>query len=321
MTHAGSALLIGGSGFVGSAVAARLVAAGWRVRVATRRAARARHLALLPTAEIVEADVFDAGALGRLLDGMDVVINLVGVLHSPPDTPYGPAFARAHVALPGLIAAACQRAGVRRVIHVSALGADINGPSEYQRSKAAGEAAIRNARPELQWTILRPSVVFGAGDHFLNLFASLARMAPILPLGGAKARFQPVWVEDLARVVLACLNRSESIGQTFDVAGPVIYTLADLVHFAGEQVGRRPCVLALPEGAAMWQARLLELAPNPMMSRDNVCSMQVDNVTDGAPLPFGLTPAALEAVAPQYLGAQPTRRRLLEARRRVPKGV
>lgn len=318
MSDTGEVLLIGGSGFVGSAVAARLAGAGWRVRVPTRRLSRARHLALLPTADIIEADVFDPATLDRLVRSVDAVVNLVGVLHSPPGVPYGPAFERAHVRLPGLIAQACQRAGVRRVIQISALGADINGPSEYQRSKAAGEAAIRNARPVLAWTILRPSVIFGAGDSFLNLFAGLSRLAPVMPLGGATARFQPVWVEDVAEVVLACLERPASAGQTYPVAGPNRYTLAELVRYAAERVGRHPWIIPLPESAAMLQARLLELAPNPMMSRDNVRSMRVDNVTEGPPLPFGLEPKPIEAVVPGYLGPLPTRRRLLVSRRRTP---
>jgi len=316
MSETGSVLLVGGSGFVGSAVAAKVVGAGWRVCVPTRRMTHARHLTLLPTAEIIEADVFDPATLDRLVRGVDAVVNLVGVLHSPPGVPYGPAFERAHVVLPGLIAQACQRSGVRRVIQISALGADVNGPSEYQRSKAAGEAAIRNARPQLHWTVLRPSVIFGAGDNFLNLFAQLARVAPLMPLGGADARFQPVWVEDVADVVLACLERPASVGQTYPVAGPAIHTLADLVRYAASQVGRHPWIIPLPEGAAMLQARLLELAPNPMMSRDNVRSMRVDNVTDGPPLPFGRVPHALEAVVPGYLGRLSTRRRLLANRRR-----
>lgn len=320
MTDPGKVVLIGGTGFVGSAVAARLVAAGWRVSVPTRRLTRARHLALLPTLEASEADVFDPKALDRLLEDADAVINLVGVLHSPPGVPYGPAFERAHVQLPTRIAEACRRKGVRRVIQISALGADINGPSEYQRSKAAGEAAIRNARPALEWTVLRPSVIFGEGDSFLNLFARLTRLAPVMPLGGARARFQPVWVDDVAEVVLACLQRSESIGRAIEVAGPSVYTLAELVRFAGAQVGRHPAVMPLPEGVAMIQARLLELLPNPMMSRDNVRSMRVDNVAHGEPLPFGLQPHPMEVIVPGYLVGRPTRQRLIEARRRTPTG-
>ena len=312
----GTALLVGGSGFVGSAVAARLAKEGWALRVPTRREPNARHLILLPTAEVVVADVFDDAALDRLMAGVDAVVNMVGVLHSPPGDPYGPAFARAHVELPKRLVAACARNGVPRLVHISALGADADGPSEYQRSKAAGEAVIRGADAALEWTILRPSVIFGEGDSFLNLFARLAKLTPVLPLGGANTRFQPVWVEDVARVVGASLQRRESIGQCYTVAGPTVYTLEALVRYAGALGGRTPWVIPVSEKVAMLQARLLELAPNPMMSRDNVCSMRVDNVAEGAPLPFGLTPTPLEAVAPEYL-REPTRRRLVTQGRRA----
>ena len=310
-------LVVGGSGFVGHAVVARLAAAGYRVRVPTRHAHRARHLLVLPTVEVLEAEVLDEAALDALMAEVGAVINLVGVLHSPSGSPYGPAFRRAHVDIPTRLVAACQRHGVTRLVHISALGADAEGPSEYQRSKAAGEAVIRGAAPPLEWTILRPSVIFGREDSFLNLFAGLVRIAPVMPLGGAGCRFQPVWVEDVARVVAACLTRPDAVGQCFDLAGPRIYTLAELVRLVGEQVGCHPWVIPIPEGLALIQARLLELAPNPMMSRDNVRSMRVDNITARSPLPFGWTPTALEAVAPSYLGPHPGRRRFFVNRRRA----
>lgn len=310
----GTVLLIGGSGFVGTVVAARLTKEGWALRVPTRRQSNARHLLVLPAAEVVDADVFDDAALDRLMRGVDAVVNLVGVLHSPPGDPYGPAFARAHVELPKRLVAACARNGVSRLVHISALGADADGPSEYQRSKAAGEAVIRGADASLGWTILRPSVIFGEGDSFLNLFANLAKLTPVMPLGGANTHFQPVWVEDVARVVSACLQRRDSIDECYTVAGPTRYTLRELVRYAGALGGRTPWVIPAPEGVAMVQARLLELAPQPMMSRDNVRSMRVNNVAVGAPLPFGMTPTPLEAVAPEYL-REPTRRRLLTHRR------
>ncbi|KAA3651662.1 MAG: complex I NDUFA9 subunit family protein [Proteobacteria bacterium] len=317
MDRSKTILAVGGSGYVGHSVVAQLVAAGYRVRVPTRHRHRARHLLLLPTVEVVEADLFDDTALDRLMDGVGAVISLVGVLHSPPGTPFGPAFRRAHVDIPARLVAACHRHGVSRVVHISALGADADGPSEYQRSKAAGEAVIRDARPPLAWTILRPSVIFGRDDSFLNLFAGLVRIAPVMPLGGASCRFQPVWVEDVARVVVASLDRPDAIGLCADLAGPGVYTLAELVGYVGRLVGRRPPIIPIPEALAMLQARLLELAPKPMMSRDNVRSMRVDNITDGPPLPFGWTPTALEAVAPTYLGPHPGRRRFVINRRRA----
>ncbi len=308
-------VLIGGAGFIGSAIANRLSAAGCSVLIPTRRRSRAGHVLLLPTVEVVEADCHDPATLGRLLQGADAVVNLVGILHSRPGTPYGPDFARAHVELPGKIVAACAQAGVPRLIHLSALGADADGPSEYQRSKAAGEAAVRAAAPTLAWTILRPSVVFGRGDRFLNLFAQLARSLPVLPLAGANARFQPVYVEDVAEVVWRCLNTPASAGATYELAGPAVRTLRELVEYVSALVGCPRPVFALPEGLAVLQARLMELAPEPLMSRDNVRSMRVDNVAHGAPLPFGLAPTALEAVAPAWLGEAAPRARYYPFRR------
>ena len=295
-------VIVGGSGFIGSAIANRLCEAGVKVLIPTRRRSRAGHVLLLPNAEVVEADVHDPAALARLFEDADAVINTVGVLHSRPGTPFGPDFARAHVELPQKIVTACRTAGVARLVHISALGADANGPSEYQRSKAAGEHAIEAAGPDIAWTILRPSVVFGRGDSFLNLFADLARMFPVLPLTGASCRFQPVYVEDVAEAVYQSLTRPDAAGQTFELAGPTVYTLRQLVEYVSALVGKPRPVIGLPEGIGMVQARLMELAPQPLMSRDNVRSMRVDNVASGEPQPFGLTPTALEAVAPGWLG-------------------
>ncbi len=310
-------VLVGGSGFVGYSVANRLAEAGVGTLVPTRRCSRAGHLLILPTVEVVEANVHDPATLAQLFAGADAVVNLVGILHSRSGSPYGPDFARAHVELPRKIVAACRQAGVKRLVHVSALGADPNGPSEYQRSKAAGEAEIRAAGEEPCWTILRPSVMFGRGDHFLNLFVRLAHRFPVLPLAGAHARFQPVFVEDVAEVVWRSLVEPSAAGQTFEVAGPRVYTLRELVEYATELAGRPRPIIPLPESAAMLQAAVMELAPAPLMSRDNVRSMRVPNVASGAPLPFGLTPTALEAVAPAWIGDGSPRARYYPLRTRA----
>ena len=295
-------VIVGGSGFIGSAIANRLCEAGVKVLIPTRRRSRAGHVLLLPNADVVETDVHDPAALARLFEDADAVINTVGVLHSRPGTPFGPDFARAHVELPQKIVTACRTAGVARLVHISALGADANGPSEYQRSKAAGEHAIEAAGPDIAWTILRPSVVFGRGDSFLNLFADLARMFPVLPLTGASCRFQPVYVEDVAEAVYQSLTRPDAAGQTFELAGPTVYTLRQLVEYVSALIGKPRPVLGLPEGIGMVQARLMEFAPQPLMSRDNVRSMKVDNIATGSPQPFGMSPTALETVAPAWLG-------------------
>lgn len=319
-------LLIGGSGFLGGHVARRLAAQGHCLTVPTRHRERARHLIVLPTVEVVETDVHDDARLAELVAGQDAVINLVGILHSRYGLPYGPDFARAHVALPKKIAAACRAAGVRRVIHVSALNADVNGPSQYLRSKGEGEAALRApqeyffraaspallgaAGGALDLTIFRPSVIFGPDDAFLNLFARLQRLAPVMPLGNPQARFQPVYVEDVARAIVASLDRSDAFGQAYCCCGPRVYTLAELVRYVGEQIGKPRPIIALPEALARIQAGLLELLPNPPMSVDNLDSMDVDSVCPGGDLlPFGMRPAALEAVAPEYLAASTPRYR------------
>lgn len=307
-------VLIGGSGFVGSAVANRLAGAAVEVVVPTRRASRARHLLLLPTVEVVEADVHDPATLAHLVSGVDAVINLVGILHSRSGSPYGRDFARAHVELPQKIVAACHAARVPHLVHVSALGASPDGPSEYLRSKAAGEAAVRAGGDAPAWTVLRPAVMFGRDDHFTNLFAKLARRFPILPLGGARARFQPVHVEDVAAVICHCLSDPAAIGETFELAGPRVYTLRELVEYISDLAGAPRPILPLPNGLAMMQAALMEWLPNPIMSRDNLRSMRVDNVASGAPLPFGMTPTPLEAVAPSYIGDRSQRARYYSMR-------
>ncbi|BAL26609.1 complex I NDUFA9 subunit family protein [Azoarcus sp. KH32C] len=309
-------VLIGGSGFVGRAVANRLTEANIDVIVPTRHAARARDLTLLPTVEVVQADVHDEATLRSLFDGVDAVVNLVGILHSRSGSPYGPDFARAHVELPRKIVAACGAMSVPRLVHISALGASPTGPSEYLRSKAAGEDAIRSAGHAPAWTVLRPSVIFGREDHFLNLFAQLACKLPVLPLAGAHTLFQPVYVGDVAEVVWRCLADPSSAGQTYELAGPTVHALHELVEYVAALAGCRVLVVPQPEPLAMLQARLMELSPNPIMSRDNVRSLRIDSVASGAPLPFGLTPSSVEAVAPSYIGNESQRARYYSLRNR-----
>lgn len=295
-------LILGGTGFVGSALCEQLVeqfgGAGGRLTVPSRRPQRAKHLLTLPTIELVEADVHDDAQLLRLVAGSDAVINLVAILHGSPDD-----FERVHVGLPHRLARVCEQAGVRRVIHVSALGASVSAPSHYLRSKAAGEAVLANA--PLDVTRLRPSVIFGAGDRFLNLFARLQGVLPVLPLAGADARFQPVWVQDVAAAIVRCLVDDTTIGQAFECTGPTVYALADLVRLAGRWAGHERRIVPVPEALARLQARLMSLAPGePLMSQDNLDSMRVPNVASGV-LPglaaLGITPAPVEAIAPSYL--------------------
>lgn len=304
-----SILVIGGSGFIGSRLIAKLARTGCRITVATRRYAHAKHLLPLPAVEqVVEANVHDDGDLARLIRGQDAVINLVGILHGKPgaaDTPYGREFARAHVELPKRIVSQCAAHQVRRYLHMSALGAGRNAPSMYLRSKADGEAAAF-ANPAVATTAFRPSVVFGEDDRFLNLFAALQRFMPLVMLGAADAKFQPVYVDDVAQAFIAALHDDHTIGHVYELAGPNIYTLRELVRLAGIWSGHRRPVLGLPRPLARLQAWSLEWMPGgPLMSRDNLDSMSVDNIAHG-PIAdvLGIVPTPLEAVAPYYLRRQ-----------------
>ena len=306
-------LVIGGAGFVGRHIVARLVGRGLRVTVPTRHRARARHLIMLPTIDVVECNVNRDDALEALLADHDAVINLVGILQGSRGTPYGREFARAHVELPKRIIAACTQLGIRRYLHMSALGADPNGPSMYQRSKGDGEAAVRGST--LDWTIFQPSVIFGPEDRFLNTFATLAKFFPVLPIGGTEARFQPVWIGDVADAFVNALDNRDTYRKTYELVGPRVYTLRELVQFSAAASGHPRPVVALPGGIARLQARLMELAPGePLMSRDNLDSMKVDNVASRQPYvpapELGITPTAMEAEAPQYLAGQTVRSRL-----------
>ena len=299
-------LVLGGTGFVGTALCERLQRAGVRVTVPTRWRRAAQHLLPMPGVLPVEADVHEAAALARLLPGHDAVVNLVAILHGSAKE-----FERMHVELPRQIAAACGAHGVRRVVHVSALGAATGAPSHYQRSKAAGEAVLQEAAAAsmIDLTVLRPSVIYGADDRFLRLFVRLQRMLPVLPLAGAGARFQPVWVRDVAAALERCLQDAATIGQTYEICGPDVFTLRELAQsaaqWAGVAEGRGRPVLGMPGPLAWLQALAMERLPGTLMSRDNLDSMKVPNVASGQ-LPglaaLGITPAPLSAVGPMILG-------------------
>lgn len=295
-------LVLGGSGFIGSHVVARLAAEGRDVCVPSRRRERAKHLILLPTVDVVQADVHDDAALDGLMSGCDAVINLVGTLHGGQGKPYGPGFRRTHVDLPRRVAEACARRGVRRSLHMSALGADSAGPSMYLRSKGDGErAALANGASAV--TAFRPSVAYGPGDHLLNVFARLQRLFPVIPLARAQARFQPIHVEDLAAAIVHTLDESETFGKVYEVGGPRVFTLAELVHVAGVASGHPRPILPMPDAMGRLQAHVMEWLPGePLMTRDNFDSMTVDNVLQGPLAPeLGITPRVLDEHATVYL--------------------
>ncbi len=326
-------MVLGGSGFVGAHLCEKLVRQGVNVTVPTRRRNNARNVMHLPGVTVLELDVHDGAALTRALAGHDAVVNLVAILHGNPA-----AFERVHVELVHTMARACVAAGVRRVVQVSALGAhDVQpdaAPSNYLRSKGRGEAVLLHpaaGAPALDVTVLRPSVVFGAQDQFLNLFARLQAVFPFMPLACADAKFQPVWVEDLAQALVNCLvrapqtHRVKELPRILQVCGPHVFTLRELVQLSARLAdineGRGRPVLALPAWAGRLQAALMELAPGaPLMSRDNLDSMQIDNVAQaGVPglEALGITPASLAPVAAQYLARDGAESGLIGIRKRA----
>ncbi len=288
-------LILGGSGFVGRAVCTKLVADGHRVTVATRVRDHARALFPLPSLTVIEADVHDAATLAKLAVGQDALINLVGTLNGD--------FERVHVALTRNALDACRAAGVRRYLHMSALGASLDGPSDYLKSRATAEALVRESG--LDTTIFAPSVIFGREDSFLNRFATLVRMTPPLSpfaLPGASTRMQPVWVDDVARAVVAALSTPATIGQRYELAGPKVYSLRELVRYVMTLAEDRHPIIGLPDGVSMLLATLMSLMPGELLTRDNVRSLRVDNVSNADWPAFAGRRAALEDVAPTYLG-------------------
>ncbi len=312
-------LILGGTGFVGRHLCEKLAELPCRVTVVTRRRSKAQHLQMLPMVDIAEVASIESASLMPLLAEHDAVVNLVGILHGNEA-----AFEKAHVQLPLELARACDAAGQRRIVHISALGASVDSASMYQRSKARGEAVLLGSG--LDVSVLRPSVIFGSEDKFLNTFARLQKIFPVIPLAASHALFQPVWVEDVASAIVHCLQDAHThatAGQTFEACGPEVFTLRQLVQLAGRYSGvnngEGRYIIGLPDSLARLQAWLMELAPGePILSRDNLNAMKTDNIASGK-LPgltaLGITPSALSAVVPFYLGAQGLRSGLMAKRK------
>src|SRR5438477_198686 len=289
-------VVLGGSGFVGRHVVARLVAAGYRAIVPTRSRERAKHLLLLPTVDVVEASVHDPVTLERIMAGAGAVINLVGIINEMRRGD----FDRTHVELTRKVFSACRAVGVPRLLHMSALNADPRGPSRYLATKGQAEELV--AASDLDWTIFRPSVIFGREDSFLNLFARLERLLPVMALACANARFQPIWVVDVAEAFARALNDERTWGGRYALCGPRAYTLQEIVAYVGRVSGHHRPIAPLGPALSRLQARMLELLPGKLMTRDNIASMSLDNVCGGEyPALLGGPSTALEAIAPSYL--------------------
>ena len=291
-------VVLGGSGFVGSAIVAKLVSAGYQVTVLTRRLDHAKHLSLLPGVTLKVCNVFDAQALRSALQGTDAVINLLGILHQSGKV----SFTQVHEHLPVQLAKLCQDLGIKRLLHMSSLCAATDAPSLYLRSKGQAEVALAGYAPGLAITVFRPSIIFGRADQFINLFAGLIKHLPLVVLVKPNAKFQPVWVEDVATCFVASLNEPASFGLSYDLVGPKVYTFRALLKAIMQTLGVHKPILGLNDALSYVQAFLMECLPIKLMSRDNIRSMQVDSVSDQAfPEWLDLRPSALETIMPQYL--------------------
>ena len=293
--------VFGGSGFIGRYVVKRLAAAGHIVRVAVRDPEGALFLKPMgAVGQVVpfyapvtaEADVATAVA------GADNVINLVGILFERR----AGQFEAVHAEGAGRVARLAAAAGAKRLVHLSAIGADPASPSAYGRTKAGGEAAVRAAFPEA--TILRPSIVFGAEDSFLNRFGAMAAIAPVMPVISGATKFQPVYVGDVADAIVAALTREDACGRTYELGGPRVWSFEELLRFVMSQAHRERRMITVPPGLARIQARLMEFLPTPPLTRDQLLMLSRDNVVaEGAATlaDLGIAPQPVEAIAPSYL--------------------
>jgi uncharacterized protein YbjT (DUF2867 family) len=301
MTTRNVATVFGGSGFIGRYVVQRLAASGFIVRVAVRDPEAAGFLRPLGNVgQVVPlfANLTNRATVARAVEGAEWVVNLVGILAeaAPGD------FKRVQAEGPGLIGAAAAEAGVQRLVHVSAIGADPAAASQYARSKGEGEAALRAAFPAA--TVLRPSLVFGPEDQFFNRFATIASLSPVVPLIAGNSRFQPVYVGDVADAVMAALHRPDAVGKTYELGGPQVLRLRDIVAWILKTTDRPRRMVELPMGLARLQAALMERLPGKPLTRDQLLLLARDNVVaPGTPglEALGVAPTPIDLVVPAYM--------------------
>ncbi len=302
----GLVTVFGGSGFVGTQAVRALARRGWRIRVAVRSPASAVDLKVMGDVgqiQPVRCDITNPDDVAHALRGADAAVNLVGILFETP----GRGFKTAHVEGSRNIAQACVAAGVGRLVQMSALGADAHAEGEYGRTKGQAEAAVRQIKPDA--VILRPSIVFGNGDGFLNRFASMATMSPALPLiGGGETKFQPVWVGDVAEAVARSVARTDAAGRAFELGGPEVWSFKQILQYILRETGRTRFLAPLPFFAAATIGSLAEIIAvfgiPPVLTRDQVLMLKTDTVVaPGAEglSALGVEPTGLEAIAPSYL--------------------
>jgi uncharacterized protein YbjT (DUF2867 family) len=298
-----SIAVLGGTGFLGTRLVARLIKDGHRVTVLSRDREQHKHLLVLPGLWLENCDVYQEAQLSERLRGKDVVINLIGILN---ERGFGGAgFRRAHTELTRGVLLAARSAGVTRLLQVSALRAAVDAPSYYLRSKGEAEKLIRDGSGPLDWTILEPSVMFGPGDSFLNRFAALLAAVPwVFPVAKPNARFQPVLVDDVVEALRRCLHGGATSRQTYQLGGPQVYSLREIIGLVARLTGRRRWILGLPDFAGRLQALVMDFVPGRPFSSDNYRSLSIDSVCseDGFAL-LGIKPQSMPASSRQYLGA------------------
>jgi NADH dehydrogenase len=323
--HPKKICILGGTGFVGKHLAIRLDALGHKVKILSRHPQRHREILVVPGIQVIEANVFDGDDLRRELSGMDVVINLIGILNESGHD--GRGFQAAHVNLPARIVTACKRVGVPRLLHMSAMNAGVlrsqsnhphngNRGSDYLRTKGEGEQRVLDANSdELAVTVFRPSLIFGRGDGIFGRFAGILKLTPVLPLACPNTRFAPVFVGDVVEAFVQAMDTPDSAGQAYDLCGPRQYSLRQLVEYTARLMGIKRAIIGLGPTLSRWQGNIAEYIPGKPFSKDNYRSLQSDSVAPATyKFPFGIEPTTVESIAPLYFGNNTTRARYMDFR-------
>jgi uncharacterized protein YbjT (DUF2867 family) len=294
--------VVGGTGFVGGHLVTHLANGRRRLKVLTRHRERHKALAVLPEVDVIEADIREQTALESHFSGCDAVINLVGILNGNEAE-----FRALHAELPRRVVVACRQVGVPRLLHMSALNADSNGPSIYLRTKGQGEQAVLQVEG-IQTTRFCPSIIFGPDDSFFNRFATLLKLGPVLPLACPNARFAPVYVGDVVRAFEVALEDEATYGKRYELCGPRIYTLKELVEYTAQLIGCKRLIIGLPDSLARLQGHIFEHLPGQLFTMDNYHSLQVDSVcrSDGLGA-LGITPHTVETIMHRHFQHQDAR--------------
>lgn len=301
-------VVLGGTGFIGNHLVPKLVSQGHAVTVLTRNRERKRGLLVLPSVKLLSTDVYDRAALVDRFGGHDAAINMVGILNETG----GARFSRAHVDLTATVIAACREAGVGRLLQMSSVNAG-NSASKYLKTRGEAETLVKNSG--LDWTIFRPSVVYGRGDGLVSRFHTLLKMAPLLPLARPRAKIAPVYVGDVVQAIARCVDDRASHGRIYELYGPDVYTLAGIVRMIRDAAHLHRIVLPLPDALGWLQARLFDFVPGKPFSSDNFKSLKVDAVGNRDGLAeLGIAPRRFPAVLPELLAGPLHERRMDEAR-------